>query len=124
MNENKYDMVIHSDNINLSSIVSVPIPEQDHYYLSKDIHSVEESYYKKIDEVTEIEKKICYDRARAVCKWAAHCGATLKSRYVKQGQLYFVFSFSSLEHLKDFRTNARMNIGTTEQLKKMNRIRR
>ena len=55
--------------------------------------------------------KISYDRARAVCKLAGTCGATLKSKRVQDGQLHLSFSFASAEQLKEFEESASINIG-------------
>ena len=65
----------------------------------------------KIDEAADVQEMICYDRARAVCKWASTCGATIKSQRVQDGQLHLSFSFSSAEQLKEFEESASINIG-------------
>lgn len=122
------NMITHPDYSNLTTTVSVPFPEQDHIIMSKDINSAEDSYIAKIDEATEVQEKICYDRARAVCKWASTCGATLKSQRVQNGQLQLSFSFSSAEQLKEFEESASINIGgatmTAEHFEQANGRRR
>ena len=96
--------------------------------MSKDINSAGDSYIAKRDEATEVQEKICYDRARAVCKWASTCGATLKSQRVQNGQLQLSFSFSSAEQLKEFEESANINIGgatmTAEHFEQANERRR
>ena len=47
-----------------------------------------ESYIAKRDEAHLAQNKECYDRARAVCKWASTCGATIKAQRVEQGKLH------------------------------------
>ena len=96
--------------------------------MSKDIHSAEDSYIAKRDESADVQEKICYDRARAVCKWASTCGATIKSQRVQDGQLHLSFSFSSAEQLKEFEESASINIGgatmTAEHFEQANGRRR
>ena len=105
-------MITHPDYTNLTTVVSVPFLEQDHIIMAKDIGSAEESYVAKRDEATGVQQKICYDRARAVCKWAGACGATLKAQRVQNGQLHLSFGFSSVELLKEFEEGASVNIGS------------
>ena len=118
------NMVTYPDYDNLATVVSIPFPESDCIIISKDISSVEDSYKAKRDESADAQKKICYDRARTVCKWASTCGATIKSQRVKDGQLYLSFSFSSAEQLKEFEKFAGTNIGessiTSDHLEQKN----
>jgi hypothetical protein len=122
------NMITYPDYSNLTTTVSVPFPEQDQIIMSQDIHSAEESYIAKRDESDDVQKKICYDRARAVCKWASSCGATMKYQRVQDGKLYLSFSFSSAEQLKEFEESASINIGgatmTAEHFEQENGIRR
>jgi len=122
------NMITHPDYSNLTTTVSVPFPEQDRIIMSKDIHSAEDSYIAKRDESADVQEKICYDRARAVCKWASTCGATIKSQRVQDGQLHLSFSFSSAEQLKEFEESASINIGgatmTAEHFEQANGRRR
>lgn len=94
----------------LTEIVSIPIMEENHMIMTNDIHSAEERYIALRDNATDIEEKIKYDRARAVCKWAATCGASIKYERVENRRLYFKFGFSSLEQLEIFHQNANNNI--------------
>ena len=122
------NMITRPDYSSLTTVVSVPFQEQDHIITSKDIHSAEDEYIAKRDEATNVEEKICYDRARAVCKYASTCGATLKSQRVQDGQLHLSFSFASAEQLKDFEENASISIGgatmTADHFEQANEIRR
>ena len=71
--------------------------------------------------------KISYDKARAVCKWAGTCGATLKSQRVQDGQLHLSFSFALAEQIKEFEESTSINIGgatmTAEHFEQTNRKR-
>lgn len=122
------NMITHPDYSSLTTVVSVPFPEQERIIGPKDIHSAENGYIAKRDEATEVQEKISYDRARAVCKWAGACGATLKSQRVQDGQLHLSFSFASAEQLKEFEERASINIGgatmTVEHFEQANRKRR
>ena len=128
MSEIKIKMTTKPDYNNLTVAVSIQSPERDHIIMSKDIHSAEESYIAKRDEAQLAQDKECYDRARAVCKWASTCGATLKSQRVQNGQLQLSFSFSSAEQLKEFEESASINIGgatmTAEHFEQANGRRR
>ena len=128
MSKIKINMTTKPDYNNLTVAVSIQSPERDRIIMSKDIHSAEESYIAKRDEAQLAQDKECYDRARAVCKWAETCGATIKAQRVEQGQLHFVFRFSSLEQLKEFHESASINIGgatmTAEDFEQVNGRRR
>ncbi len=105
--------ITHPDYNNLTTVVSIPFPGRDRNVKAENIHSAERDYITKRDKAFFIQKKICYDRARAVCKWAESCGATLESQRVQDGNLYFSFSFPSVEELKDFEENTFSNIDRT-----------
>ena len=128
MSEIKINMTTKPDYNNLTVAVSIPSPERDHIIMSKDIYSAEERYIAKRDESADVQEKICYDRARAVCKWASSCGAIIKSQRVQDGRLYLSFSFSSAEQLKEFEESASINIGgatmTAEHFEQVNGRRR
>ncbi len=106
----KINLVTRPDYDNLTAIVSIPSIEPDCIIMVHNVHSAEDSYIAKRDRANNVYEKITYDRARAVCKWAESCGASLKAQRVQDRQLYFSFGFSSPEQLKEFEENATVNI--------------
>ena len=99
-------LITRPDHNNLTSMVSIPILEPDHMVLIKDIDTAHDIFATKRDEADDVQAKICYERARAVCLWAKECGATLESQSVLNGRLQFSFRFPSLESLEFFQDNA------------------
>ena len=128
ISEIKIKITAKPDYNNLTVAVSIQSPKRNHIITSKDIYSAEDSYIAKRDEAQLAQDKECYDRARAVCKWAETCGTTLKSQRVQDEQLHLSFSFASTEQLKEFEESASINIAgvamTAEDFEQSNGRRR
>ncbi len=105
------EMIIVPDYNNLTATVSIPF--KGTMGKSKDIHLVEKKYIDKVNRTHIMEKKLCYEKARILCKFADNCCASVKSQQVKSGKLYFVFKFPNAGYLQEFETNAPYNTVTS-----------
>ena len=105
--------------------VNIPMPCPDGMILSKG-YDYQDMYIGLRDDARIIEKKVCYDRARATCLWAECCSADLRSQIVIDGVMTFEFVFPNLDLLNKFEKDAITNIsGATmsyENIKKENMI--
>lgn len=84
-------------------VVSIPLETPISLIVrNQTIHEAENSFISKRDKESDYKKKVEFDRARALLKWAAYCNAKLLEMHNANRKLKFSFGFPSMEAMIEF----------------------
>lgn len=83
-------------------VVSIPLESSIHIE-SKNISDAEKFFISKVNKESNHDKKVEFDRARALLKWASCCNAHLVDIQNSNHRLNVSLGFSSFESMIDFR---------------------
>lgn len=87
-------------------VVSIPLETPISLIVrNQTIHEAENSFISKRDKEADHKKKVEFDRARALLKWAASCNAKLLEMHNADRKLKFSFGFPSMEAVIEFYEN-------------------
>ncbi len=119
MDNLKTNMIINPNEGELTVTVLIPSFEEGRLIAVGDIDATETYYETKMQEaVGDKMKESYYDRARATCKWASTCSASLNRHAVVEKKLVMVFKFPSREQFNDFLKDVVKNVeGAVEKSK-------
>lgn len=97
-----------------TATLSVPVTKPVMIYANMDIAFQEERFIEYRDKAFIHDAKVCFDRCRALLKWAETCNATLENiQNVHERRfdtLEFTFSFTDYDSLHGFMTDLYVNV--------------
>lgn len=91
-------------------VVSIPLEAPILIVKNQTISEAEESFILKRDAESNYNKKVEFDRARALLKWAACCNAKLHEMHNEDKKLSISLSFSKMEDIILFRDSMVTNV--------------
>ena len=91
-------------------VVSIPLESPTIIVKNQTISEAEQFFVTKRDNKSDHSKKVEFDRARALLKWAACCNATLVEMNNEDRKLKVSLGFSTLENMIEFRDSMAINV--------------
>lgn len=91
-------------------VVSIPLESSIIIRRNQNIDEAERSFISKRDNETDNEKKVEFDMARALLKWASCCNARLVEMHNKEHKLHVSLGFSDKEDMINFHNNIETNV--------------
>ena len=91
-------------------VVSIPMTSSTINVKNREIYQVENFFISKRDKEMDHDKKVEFDRARALLKWAGCCSANLLGLRKENKKFKFSFGFSSMRDLIEFCDSLETNV--------------
>lgn len=91
-------------------VVSIPLASPTIIAKNQTIGEAEESFISKRDKECNHDRKVEFDRARALLKWATCCNANLVEMHNADHKLKVSLGFSTMEDMLQFRDSMATNV--------------
>ena len=91
-------------------VVSIPLETPMVIICNQSIDDAELSFISKRDKESNHSKKVEYDRARALLKWANCCNARLVEMHNANHELKVYLGFATMEHMTTFHDSLAINV--------------
>ena len=91
-------------------VVSIPLESPILIVKNQSISDAEKSFISKRDKESYHGKKVEFDRARALLKWASCCNARLVEMHNADHKLKVFLSFATLESMIEFHDAMDVNV--------------
>ncbi len=91
-------------------VVSIPLESPILIVKNQSISDAEKSFISRVDKENNHGKKVEFDMARAMLKWASCCNARLVEMHNADHTLKFSLGFATLESMIEFRDAMNVNV--------------
>ncbi len=91
-------------------VVSIPLKKPILILGAQTVGEAEDLFIYARNMENDHHRKVEYDRARALLKWAGCCNAKLKEIDCEDRKLFFTFAFSTIADMNEFYNNMVTNV--------------